>query len=362
MRKSFCISILFITCGTLLISCIQDKKNLSPVSTIDSTYQKTAELSLSEQMKLTNAEWGCVAMMSVETGELKILVNLKQDTISDKFTNDYNFAAMQCINPGQLFSTVSLLACMDDNLVTPDDTLLVTGNAIFSNVKVMDANENGLGFVTVRKAFEAHSNVGIAKLIQKNYGYKPEEFLKKISQFDVDKPLGISFAKETAPYFNKPEAKSWSQVTIPWMSIGYECRMTPLQILTFYNSIANQGKRIRPVTEKCDSTMLPVVLKEKICSPSALKLIHDLLIVQGSNPLKSISGKIPMAGRMANVSVPGKNGMYDENAKIRLSVVYFPADKPLYTCLVAMKCYGSSYVNLCPVVIKKIMEQSLSQK
>ncbi|MEI6854315.1 MAG: penicillin-binding transpeptidase domain-containing protein, partial [Bacteroidota bacterium] len=224
----------------LSYSC-KSHKNLQPKSTIDNAIQTYAESKLKEYMELSKADWGSLALMNVDSGEIKALVNLKRDTSNNVyFQKTPNYAATKLIEPGQLFTLASLMACLQDDLIYLTDSVSI-GTTLFSEIKMIDSDPT-IKRTTIQKAFEISSNVAIAKLVTANYKNSPERFVKHLKDFMIDKPLGLIEENEPKPILKDVTSPTWSKVTLPWLAIGYEIRMTPLQILAFYNAIANNGK------------------------------------------------------------------------------------------------------------------------
>ncbi|MDZ7606107.1 MAG: penicillin-binding transpeptidase domain-containing protein [Cyclobacteriaceae bacterium] len=111
---------------------------------------------------------------------------------------------------------------------------------------------------------------------------------------------------EATPRIKHPSDKSWSGITLPWMSIGYEIELTPLQILAFYNGIANDGQVIRPIivksinrADKEIEEFKTEVLVRKICSGSTLKKIKKLLegVVENGTAVNIRDSHYKIAGK-----------------------------------------------------------------
>lgn len=269
--KSATIIIILAVIMGFSLSC-NNHKNLQPKSTIDSTLQTAIENKLKETMYRNNADWGCIVLMDVDSGEIKALANLCRDTANDSYMKSPNYATSKLIYPGQLFTLASIMACLQDKQIDLNDSINVeNGTAKFSGVTITDSPNAKKNNITIQKAFEISSNVAIAKLVNANYKNEPQKFINSLKEFMLDKPLGIADISEPKPVLKDASSPAWSPVSLPWLAIGYEIKMTPLQILAFYNALANNGKLIRPIFAKCDTTTIRFVLLMFL-----LKLRHSL--------------------------------------------------------------------------------------
>jgi len=351
-RRLFSATIILVAFIMIFSTSCHQKKDLKPKSTIDSILQSKVAAELKASMKMSHADWGCVALMTIDSGEIKALVNLNRDTAADKYLKAPNYAASKLIEPGQLFTIASIMACLQDKKISLTDSVSI-GKAIFTNAEMEDANP-AIKYTTIQKAFAMSSNVAIAKLVYNSFKTDPKKFINYLKEFRLDKPLGLPDAGEKTPVLKDPSSPSWSKISLPWMAIGYELKMTPLQILAFYNAIANNGKLIRPILSKCDTTTIPCVLMDKICSADVLTKAKMLLdSTMDKSPMRETS--IPgtrVAGKSAVVKVfSGK----DKQSVLMLCVGYFPADNPKYSCIVAINNYNQSYINWAPKTLKHII-------
>jgi cell division protein FtsI (penicillin-binding protein 3) len=337
----------------VIVSC-ENHKNLQPKSTIDSTYQTAVEKELKEYMKMSCADWGCVALMDVDSGEIKAMVNLCRDTATDYYLKSPNYAASRLVEPGQLFTLASIMACLQDKLLNLNDSINIDkGKVTFSERTMIDSptKENN---ITIQSAFEKSSNVAIAKMVYANYKNDPQKFIDRLKEFKLDKPLGLSDVGEQKPVFKDPSSPTWSKVSLPWLAIGYEIKVTPLQILAFYNAIANNGKLIKPILNKCDTTTIPFIIKDPICNADVLEKTKTLLYgTIDKSPMRetSIPG-ISVAGKKATVTVFSEK---NNQSYLMLCVGYFPADNPKYSCIVAINSYDKQKINWSPRVLKMVI-------
>ncbi len=325
------------------------------LTTLNIYIQDVAEKALQEQMIRSNADHGCVIVMEVKTGDIKAMVNLKRgaDLI---FREEYNYAIGESTEPGSTFKLASLIAAFEDNYIKPTDSI-ETGNGIvlYGNFPIRDAYLKGYGKISVQEAFELSSNVGISKIIHKFYKEKPKKFVEKLFSMNLNEKLNIDIKGEGLPYIKSPRDNLWSSISLPQMSIGYEVRLTPLQLLTFYNAIANNGKMMKPrfvtAVQKhgFEIKNFPTeVLNSSICSPSTIKKVKKMLegvVLRGTaKNLRNANYKI--AGKTGTAQIAkGKKG-YKNNDEISYQasfVGYFPAEKPLYSCIVVIYDLSSEF-------------------
>ena len=325
------------------------------LTTINIDMQDVAEKSLQNALIENNADWGCIAMMEVATGEIKVIANLKKDT-NDRVSEAFNFALAQHISPGSTFKTASVIAGLEDDKFNIYDTVNIEGGRTKFYDRVMIDSDHNYKNITIKDAFSISSNVAISKIINNNYKDNPEQYTDRIYQMGLSKALDLEL-----PYPNNlkmPIAykKSWSGVTLPWMSIGYEMQLTPVHILAFYNAIANKGRMIKPIFvssinkgNKIIEKFSTEVINPAICSKSTIDKVHELLVavVEQGTAQNIKTDKYLIAGKTGTTVLNYSNRKKDEAKKYRASFVgYFPASNPKYTCIVVVsnpkksKIYG----------------------
>jgi cell division protein FtsI (penicillin-binding protein 3) len=273
-----------------------------------------------------------------------------------------------------------MMALYEDGLIHLDDTInLNQGKWKFYDAELEDAMAHGLNLTTLEKAFEVSSNVGIAKLAQKHYNQTPEgrqRFLDKIRQFRLDKPTGVKITGEPEPYIKVPNSPEWSGITIPWMSIGYETELTPMQMLTFYGAIANNGKMMKPRLVKetqsygvTEEVFPPEVLSREIANEETIKFAKYLLL----RPVEGTQGTAKNI-RTDQYRIAGKTGTAIMNFEAHLKrgeakryrasfAGFFPAEKPIYACVVFITnprngFYGGT---VAAPVFRKIADKAYSR-
>jgi len=312
------------------------------VTSINIDIQDVAENELRHQLENQSAKHGTVVLMEVETGFVKAIANLTRGE-DGKYYESYNHAVASRTDPGSTFKLVSLMALLEDHKVNITDTVGAYGEYIFYNHPVKDHDEGGYGRITIQQAFEKSSNV-FSKIVNDAYSKNPQEFINRIRSFGIADTLGIDISGEPFPMIKNVGQDGWSGLTLPQMAIGYEVELTPLQILAFYNAVANNGEYIKPqfVKEirkdgKTLKVFEKVVLKEKICSDETLeklKICLEGVVERGTGSgLKSANFKI--AGKTGTAKLVNTNQGYGTEY-LASFVGYFPADKPKYSCIVSI--------------------------
>jgi cell division protein FtsI (penicillin-binding protein 3) len=314
-------------------------------TTLNVNMQDVVTSALERAIAKHQAKGGVAILMEVNTGEIKAMAN---------YPETYNTAVMDQMEPGSTFKTASAMVALEDGVVRPDDEF-ETGDGRISYYDRSMRDEKPCGTITFAQALEKSSNVAISSVINEQYRHRPEHFVRRLKELGILDQTGCQVRGEPAPYLIKPKDRMWNGATLPWLSIGYNVRLTPLQILAFYNAIANNGKLIQPIIVKnilnrkeVVRTFESTVLNEQICSEKTLGLIRDMLrnVVE-----KGTAQNI----RHASFSIAGKtgtcqklvNGSYQQVYRASF-VGYFPADKPRYSCYVMIdepkdgNIYGST--------------------
>lgn len=337
---------------------VEPKDGSDLYTTIDINIQDVAENALLKTLVKNNASHGCAILMEVKTGKIKAIANLSRNgnDSTSSYSENLNYAIGFATEPGSTFKLASYLAVIDDYNLSLDEKIQVgNGEVTYYTQTIKDSHAPETAILTLQRAFEVSSNCAVAKTIMKYYSKNPQKYVDKINSFYLNKKLGLSILGEALPLIKQPKKKDWSGITLPQMSYGYETLITPLQILTLYNAIANNGKMIRPrfeneikrngVTVKTFSTE---VICEQIVKPSTVikaKKMLEGVVENGSGKGLNITafkvgGKTGTA-QIANIGVKKGLGqtLYGEEGqrKYQASFVgYFPANNPLYTCIVVI--------------------------
>ena len=319
------------------------------VLTIDSDIQEVVHSELEKQLIEMDASHGCVVVMEVKTGYIRAISNLKRHP-DNSFTESYNYAIGSLSSPGSTFKLASLMAALEDGKLQLTDIVNASGTYNFkgSPKPLYDSNfGKGYGMITVQKAFEKSSNV-LAHTINDVYKNEPHRFIERLEKFGLTEPLGIKLLGEGVPKVSRPGTKRWSGISIPYMAIGYEIEQTPLQTLNLFNTVANNGRMMKPLfveeirhSGKVIEKFGRVVLDEKICSQATIDKVQKCLVGvmnrgTGSD-LKSVMFNI--AGKTGTAKIMDESGEFldRKNSDYQASFCgYFPAEKPLYSCIVVI--------------------------
>lgn len=331
------------------LNSIKPKSGDDIVTTIDVNIQDVVQKALLRGMEHHDAQTGTVIVMEVKTGKIKAISNVGKT--STGWYEDYNYAIGTKVEPGSTFKLASMMALLEDGYIDLDDSIdLEQGLHTFYEEEMRDASYHQLDSTTIRKAFEISSNVGIAKLIQKYYGDTDDapKFIQHLRDFRLDQLVGIEINGEDKPYVKEAynSDDNWSGISLPWMSIGYEVELTPLQLLTFYNAVANDGRMMKPylVTQiqhfgEAIKTFKPTVIKKQIAKPETIQKVKELLegVVEKGTAKKLKSIRYKFAGKTGTAQINYYKFDQRDNIKYRASFAgYFPAEDPVYSCIVVI--------------------------
>ncbi len=333
---------------------ISPKPGADIISTIDINIQDVAQRALLKQLIKSQAHHGCVILMEVATGEIRAIANYTRDGEEGVYKEKFNYAINESLDPGSTFKLASYMALLEDKKVDTN-TVVVTGDGKYNiHSHTIKESHGGLGNISVKHAFEVSSNVAIAKLIETNYHNDPKRYTDLLYSFGLNKKLGLQIPGEATPLIKNPSSKSWSDLTLPQMAYGYEMRITPLQMLTFYNSVANNGKMIAPVfvreiksLGKTVETFQARVINEKVCSDATLGKIRKMMegvveIGTGKDVIKNPYYKV--AGKTGTAQVAdGAKGYKGKRSYQASFCGYFPADKPKYSMIVVLNDPKGAY-------------------
>lgn len=341
---------------------INDKNEIDPqngrdiITTIDVNLQDVAENALLKTLIQNKADHGCCVVMDVKTGAIRAIANLGRGA-NDVYTESYNYAVGESHEPGSTFKLASMLAVLEDGYVTLNDTVdLELGTHQYWNQTMRDAEHHNLRRVNIISAFAHSSNVGVSKLIYENYNKNPEKYLQHLRDLGLDQKLHIEVPGEQQPYVKNTNDKTFTRYSLPWMSVGYEVRVSPLQILSIYNAVANGGKLMKPylvqsIEEygKPVQQFNPTVLNPKICSDQTLQSLRVLLqaVVDSGTARNIRNSNYTIAGKTGTAQIADEKHGYGNKVYQSSFVGYFPAENPVYSCIVVVNApnngvyYGS---------------------
>lgn len=313
------------------------------VTTIDIGLQNIAYNKLYEQLSEYEADHGTVVVMEVKTGEVKAIANLTR-LADGNYADIQNFAVGEANEPGSTIKTISLLAGLKSGEIDTTTTV-ETGNGRFRLFGRTITDSHGYGTITAKQVLEKSSNIGTARLITNIWQNKPEDFMNILKDdWKLDQPLGVDIPGEATPYLPSPEEESWSKQTLSSVSFGYESKLTPLQILTFYNGIANNGKMLKPLFVKeikqrgeVIKKFKPEVRVEKMADLSTIKKMQNMLrgVVEEGTGRAFYNEHYSAAGKTGTARA--EYWIKNQPVQYRASFCgYFPTDNPKYSCIVVV--------------------------
>jgi cell division protein FtsI (penicillin-binding protein 3) len=318
------------------------------VTTIDLDLQDATENALYKQLSRHKAHHGCAVVMEVKTGDIKAIANLEIGS-DGLYHETYNYAVGESTEPGSTFKLMSMIAALEDGVIDLHDTINTgDGTVRYYDKVIRDHEEKGLGKITAREVFEHSSNVGTAKIINDNYKDNPRRYIDRLYSMQINKPLDLQIKGEGKPVIRGPGDKLWSGISLPMMSHGYEVQMTPLQILTFYNAVANNGKMVKPrfVSEvrngnRTVKSFDTEVITNAICSKSTIRKAQSLLegVVENGTAKNLKNSNYKIAGKTGTAQIANAKHGYRSGSRISYQasfVGYYPADDPLYSCIVVV--------------------------
>ncbi|WP_041178022.1 penicillin-binding transpeptidase domain-containing protein [Blattabacterium sp. (Mastotermes darwiniensis)] len=364
-----------------LDSVIDPEDGKDVYSTIDTSLQDIAYHALLKELYISHADHGCVVLMDVRSGEITAMINLER-TKKNTYEDLRNFSVWEGNEPGSTFKTMAILAALEDKKIDTNMMVNTKGGVMELKGKIIrDSHYRGYVKMNPKQILENSSNVGIAKIIYENYKNHPEKFIEHLIKWKLDKKIGIDIPGESRPFIPKPGKKNWSSITLPWMTFGYNLKLTPLQILTFYNAIANEGKMIKPVFireikfhgKSVKKYTKPIVMNPSIASKESLKKIKNMLegVVKNGTAKKYYHPEYPYAGKTGTTQLDYwiKSTPLSYNSSF---VGYFPAKKPKYSCIVIISRPERGYYGIeaavpvfdkiaryiYPIIGKKILDQT----
>jgi len=341
-------------------SSVESRDGNDVVTTIDIDLQDVASTALLNQLKKHNANHGCAIVMEVATGDIRAIANLEQSN-NGSYHETYNYAIAESTEPGSTFKLPVLMAALEDGVIDTGDIVDTgTGSMRFYNKIIRDTREEGYGKLTVKEIFEKSSNVGTSKLINEHYKNNPKDFVNRLYAMKLNEKLDIQLKGEGEPLIRYPGDKLWSGLSLPMMSHGYEVQLTPLQILTFYNAVANNGRMVKPrfVTAIMRNGNIikryePDVIINSIASRNTIRKAKKMMegVVEHGTATNLRNANYKIAGKTGTAQIAiGKSG-YRSGVRISYQasfVGYFPAENPLYSCIVVVNApsNGVYYGNL----------------
>ena len=359
---------------------LESNLNKDPIDGLDinttlNTYmQDVVHDYLLEQTEKYEADHSTAVLMEVATGKIRAISNFGR-TDQGKYYEKLNYAVGESIEPGSTFKLMTIIAALEDQVI---DTLQMidteNGEIDFYGFKVKDSRKGGYGQINAMDIFRLSSNTGMVKIISEAYKNQSEKFVDRLFNMGLNNSLGIEIKGEPRPKIPHPLDSDWNGLSLPWMSYGYGVSLTPLQILSFYNAVANDGIMVKPTFLESSNklgalkknTFKKQILNPSICSKETLSIVKKMLydVVHHKNgTAKNIkSNNIKIAGKTGTAQVGYGTDKVDY---ISSFVGYFPAENPKYSCIVVINkpnknkgYYGS---DVAAPVFKRIAEKISSR-
>ena len=350
----------------------EPKDGYDVYTTIDVNIQDIAHHALLEQLEIYKADHGSVVVMETKTGEIRAISNLGRN-LEGNYYERLNYAIGESHEPGSTFKLMALAVALEDQKI--DTTSIVDtkdGVLSFYGNKVRDSKKGGYGKISVAEAFEVSSNTGVVSAVYEAYKKNPSLFVDGLYRMNLRDSLGLALVGEGQSIIPDPRIKNnrWSGIALQWMAYGYGVSFTPLQTLTFYNAIANDGKMVKPrflkevkAIDQSVEVFETEVINAQICKPATVKKLQALLKNVVEKPHGTAHGLYS-----ENFSMAGKTGTCQKNysSKDQLNYIstfsgYFPADSPKYSCIVVIhepdKNVGYYGADVSGPVFKKIAQK-----
>ncbi len=346
-------------------SVVEVEDGLDVRTTLDINIQDIADRALRKNMaKEENIVGGCVVVLDVETAAVRAMVNLQKDR-NGEFREVFNMAAGRPAEPGSVFKAVTMTTLLEDDCVELD-TRIPTNHGRFTDIPRISPDEyivnyerrTGNSTISVLEGFEISSNYMFRRLVYDNYGKKPEEFINRLHEYNFGEAYDFDL-KETGsakPRIPDPQSRTWTMSDLISAAIGYSVRVTPLQVATFYNAIANDGEMYKPyVVESTERNgkvvkkFKPTLLNGSICSKATADTLTRALtmVTLEGTASKLKNAKSTVAGKTGTSRIhlepserPGSSNPYEtvngEKKHQATFVGFFPAEEPKYTAIVVV--------------------------
>lgn len=343
-------------------------------TSINIEIQDVAENALKKCLIENDALQGCVVLMDVKSGFVEVMASLSYNEKKNKYEEAYNFALRHNVEPGSTFKAITMLTLLENDPNFDIERKLNLGTTdykVFHRRTMRDSHRvtDDDGNVTIRSAFEQSSNIAFATLVTEAFEQNPDRFIDLIYKTKINEPLNLDIKGEAKPDIKTTNDKRWSKLSLPWMSIGYEVMMTPIQILTYYNAIANDGVMVKPQFVKeirhgneVKHVFDTIVINERIASENTISTLQELLkgVVKNGTAKSMSKLGFSVAGKTGTAQISQGSSGYNKKNYTATFVGYFPADDPKYSCIIVVsnprgkKYYGGS---VSGPVFKEIAEK-----
>lgn len=323
----------------------QPRDGYDIITTLDVQIQDVAQYALQKAVRLNKAQSGCAIVMDVKTGAVKAIANLKRGT-DGKYRETKNYAVDDYSEPGSTVKLISAMALINDGYCKPLDSIDIQwGKYKFYDKTMLDASRPKKTVLTLHESFQYSSNVGISRLVSNYYKKRPKKFIAYFKKLRLDQTPAFDIKSASFPIVQQPGKGTWSANSLPWLSIGYEAKLSPLQILTVYNAVANNGTLMRPymVSElrqqgRVVDKIQPIVLEKKICKASTIESLQKMMesVISDGTGKNLESKSYAIAGKTGTAQIANGNKGYKPGAYKASFAGYFPADNPKYSIIVVI--------------------------
>ena len=326
---------------------LSDNNEVEPVdgkdiiTTIDLNVQDIAHHALLGQLEKYEADHGTVVVMEVKTGEIKAIANLGRNR-EGKYYERLNYAVGESHEPGSTFKLMSMMVALEDKMIDTA-TIIDTEEGKYKvyDRTVRDTHRGGYGKISAARVFEVSSNVGIVKIVEQHYGNNPQKFIDGLKRMEVGKKLSIPIKGEGVPKLPDPnDKKNWYGTSLAWMTHGYGVSITPMQTLTFYNAVANNGEMVKPrfikeirTQDRVIEKFKKEIINPKICSQETIDKVKEMMknVVKRGTATNIYNKNYELAGKTGTCQTEYWTG---QTKYISSFAGYFPADNPQYSCIV----------------------------
>lgn len=326
-----------------LLSIEEPVEGKDVMTTLDVDIMDITDNALRSTLQRVEAAKGCAVVMEVATGQIKAMSNLKR-MVDGSYEEVENYAVNSKTEPGSTFKIASAIVALEDGVDTSVvvDTEKGVWRIYGNNMRDWNYNKGGFGKISLNRGIQVSSNIVIAKIIEEKYKDDPMRFIEALYGMGLNTSLDLELRGVAKPFIKNTEDKHWSKMSLPWIAHGYELTLPPINILTFYNGLANKGKMIRPYLVKgiyqngrmMENKERITVINDKLCSDKTLKKVQQMMV------------DVVEYGTATNVrseffKIAGKTGtavqLHDGQRKHQLTFCgYFPADDPKYSIIVVV--------------------------
>lgn len=332
---------------------IEDGPNSKPITgsdvytTLDVNIQDETETALKQAVELYSPNYATAIVMEVKSGEIKAIANLSFSKTENAYSENLNYAVAGGTTPGSTFKLPTMLALLEEGVNPNDSVDTGDGQYIFRGKRLTDSHHGGFGMLSVQQVFEKSSNIGIVKLVMNRFGNNEQKFYDYLKKFKLDQKLGFQIKGESEPVFYMPGQKGHSALSMPWTAFGgYESALSPLQMLTFYNAIANDGYWVQPIIVKyikkadrveVDFTESQRRLEDRLVSKSTIIKVKKMLegVVENGTARSQKTDLYRFAGK-TGTSLKNIKSEYSKGKYYTAFAGYFPAENPKYSIIVVI--------------------------